>query len=192
MLSLLITDTDGYMGTAFSNSILRAGKHYASFFIGDFGSLFVGVMKPGQANQTAKGFPVRKEFYEHFSRRLGHGEHTNNNNVNSVQCCLYNTLDPTCWTSDWVQKLSSERLNSNDWGGMESVSSIHQSITTSGLDIGMLLDLDEGTLSVYKNGRKLGVMKRGLTGPYCWVVSMFGGEVTIKRGKIPLEEEDDI
>ena len=50
--------------------------------------------------------------------------------------------------------------------------------------IGMLLDfLDEGTLSVYKNGRKLGVMKRGLAGQYCWVVSMaVGTRVTIKRG----------
>ena len=28
--------------------------------------------------------------------------------------------------------------------------------------IGMLLDLNEGTLSVYKNGRRLGLMKRGL------------------------------
>ena len=52
--------------------------------------------------------------------------------------------------------------------------------------LGMLLDLDEGTLSVYINGRKLGVMKRGLAGPYCWVVSLYGGaQVTIRRGKIP-------
>ena len=52
--------------------------------------------------------------------------------------------------------------------------------------IGMLLDLDEGTLSVYKNGRKLGVMKRGLAGHYCWVVAFLPGrQVTIKRGPVP-------
>ena len=37
--------------------------------------------------------------------------------------------------------------------------------------IGMLLDLDEGTLSVYKNGRKLGVMKgwrANTVGLYLW------------------------
>ena len=52
--------------------------------------------------------------------------------------------------------------------------------------IGMLLDLDEGTLSVYKNGRKLGVMKRGLAGHYCWVISLLGGgQITIKRGTVP-------
>ena len=56
--------------------------------------------------------------------------------------------------------------------------------------IGMLLDLDEGTLSVYKNGRKLGVMKRGLAGQYCWVVSLRSGgsQVTIKRGTVPAIE----
>lgn len=53
-------------------------------------------------------------------------------------------------------------------------------------ELGLLLDLDEGTLSVYKNGRKLGIMKRGLAGEYCWVVSVFPRvQVTIKRGTIP-------
>jgi len=64
------------------------------------------------------------------------------------------------------------------WYGSESMS--------SGDELGILLDLDEGSLSVYKNGRKLGVMKRGLAGPYCWVVSMYiGDQVTIKRGTVP-------
>ena len=35
-----------------------------------------------------------------------------------------------------------------------------------------LLDLDDGTLTVYKNGRCLGIMKKGLVGYYCWVASM--------------------
>ena len=53
-------------------------------------------------------------------------------------------------------------------------------------EIGMQLDLDEGTSSVYKNGRKLGIMKRGLAGQYCWVASMHSGvQVSIKRGTIP-------
>ena len=63
------------------------------------------------------------------------------------------------------------------WDGMERLSGSHE--------VGMLLDLDEGTLSVYKNDRRLGVMKRGLAGHYCWVVSMIGAQVTIKRGSVP-------
>ena len=55
----------------------------------------------------------------------------------------------------------------------------------------MLLDLDEGTLSVYKN-RRLGVMKRGLAGHYCWFASLLPGrQVTIKRGKC-LEVEGSV
>ena len=40
--------------------------------------------------------------------------------------------------------------------------------------VGLLLDLDEGTLSVYKNGRRLGTMKDGLSGEYCWLMSIQG------------------
>ena len=64
------------------------------------------------------------------------------------------------------------------WDGMEGLS--------GSFKVGMLLDLDEGTLSVYSNGRKLGVIKRGLAGQYCWVVTMSAGsQVAIKRGTVP-------
>ena len=65
-----------------------------------------------------------------------------------------------------------------EWNGMEGF--------YGSCNIGMLLDLDEGTLSVYKNGRKLGVMKRGLAGHYCWVVSLLEGtQISIKRRPVP-------
>ena len=49
--------------------------------------------------------------------------------------------------------------------------------------LGMLLDLGEGTLSVYQNGRRLGTLKDGLAGEYCWIAGFFGsGDVTIQRG----------
>ena len=62
------------------------------------------------------------------------------------------------------------------WEGQEGIS--------SPCKVGMLLDLDEGTLSVYNNDRRLGVMKRGLAGHYCWAVSMSGDcQVTIRNGE---------
>lgn len=84
----------------------------------------------------------------------------------------------TSYSSNWLDGTPlSKRVET--WDGREGIS--------SGDELGMLLDLDEGTLSVYKNGRKLGVMKRGLAGPYCWAVSMRKwARVTIKRGTIPL------
>jgi len=80
--------------------------------------------------------------------------------------CISSAWD---WEGDFVTE---------EWNGMEEMS--------SSCTIGMLLDLDEGTISVYNNGRKLGVMKRGLAGHYCWVVTLAGGtRVTIKRGTVP-------
>ena len=157
--------------TAFSNNILRRGKHYASFTVNkELNSLlFVGLMRPGQANQNTSEAPLHPEFFQHFSQRMGGGEHNNDN----INCCMY-TICGRCYTSDWIASIPS----SYDWVGSDFMS--------SGDEIGMLLNLDEGILSVYKNGRKLGIMKRGLAGHYCWAVSLCeGSQVTIKRGTIP-------
>ena len=163
--------SDGWQ-SAFSNNILRAGKHYASFTANSQVRVFVflGVTRPGKAHKNAIDAPLHPGFFRHFTRYMVHGEGNNN-----VQCCMYNTRCGKCYTSDWEGGIPSF----NCWDGMEIIS--------SGDELGMLLDLDEGTLSVYKNGQKLGVMKKGLAGPYCWVVSMGDSDcqVTIKRGTIP-------
>ena len=86
---------------------------------------------------------------------------------------MYRAHDGYCRLSDWGE----DNYNIQSWDGMEDFSG-------STCKIGMLLDLDEGTLSVYKNDRRLGVMKRELAGQYCWVASMIGAQVTIKRGSV--------
>ena len=76
-------------------------------------------------------------------------------------------------------------------------------------ELGLLLDLDEGTLTVYKDGTRLGVMMDGLSGEYTWVVEITaqangspdGQNVRIERAPIPTslvdlqqrssEEEDE-
>lgn len=62
-----------------------------------------------------------------------------------------------------------------DWEGME------ESQEEGSFKIGFVLDLDEGTLDAYKNGRRLGTMMTRLTGEYCWVVqlSISGREVSV-------------
>ena len=170
-------NTFGYWGTAFSNNILRAGKHYVSFEMSmeSSASFLLGVMRPGQANENANGTPLLTNLYQNFSRRFVRGEHVSNNAYNS---CLYSTYVGKCCSSNW--NASDLIISEKIWEGMETI--------RSDGEIGMLLDLDEGALSVYKNGRFLGVMKRGLVGPYCWVASMQNGyrDVTIKRGTVPL------
>ena len=160
-------------GTALSNNILRGGKHYVSFKpdISSNAGLMAGVIRPGQANQNASGSPLTQKFFQNFVELFSRCGELNTSN----QCGMYHTYSGDCFSSNWVD---GSRLSCTDWDGMESMS--------TGDELGMLLDLDEGTLSVYKNGRKLGIMKRGLVGPYCWVVGLYkGSRVTIKRGVIP-------
>ena len=54
----------------------------------------------------------------------------------------------------------------HDWEGM-------QTTEEDGDRIGMLLDLDQGTMTVYKNDERLGVMATGLSGSYSWAVSLY-------------------
>ena len=53
--------------------------------------------------------------------------------------------------------------------------------------IGMLLDLDQGIMTVWKNDVKLGVMvAEGLSGPFCWAVSLGPGNgASIESAPLP-------
>ena len=62
--------------------------------------------------------------------------------------------------------------DSRYWEGMQSA--------REGDRIGLLLDLDQGTMTVYKNDERLGVMATGLSGEYCWAVSMYGQEDSVR------------
>ena len=163
--------TSGW-ATAFSNNIMMAGKHYVSFQTDSGTDLLLGVMRPGEAMQSAKYNPLMPEFYQHFTQRKRSRQYNN-----SVNCCMFYSYRGSCYSSAWE---SSNSNRSARWDGMEDFGD------GSTYKIGMLLDLDEGTLSVYKNDRRLGVMKRGLAGHYCWAVGMLGGKVAIKRGTVPV------
>ncbi|EJK47260.1 hypothetical protein THAOC_34030 [Thalassiosira oceanica] len=81
-----------------------------------------------------------------------------------------------------IGRTGSMKKGSSDWQGRES-------LPGSGT-IGLLLDLDKGTLFVFKNGRRLGVMKEGLGGEYCWFVTV-GSPCSISiRGRAPNYEYD--
>ena len=57
---------------------------------------------------------------------------------------------------------------------------------TMGDTVGLLVDLNRGTLTVYKNDRRLGVAKDGLAGEYSYFASLMGrNEVSIERGTPP-------
>ena len=55
------------------------------------------------------------------------------------------------------------------WEGQED----WQGDGEEGDTIGMLLDFDDGTLTIFRDDERLGVMARGLSGEYCWAVVMW-------------------
>ncbi|EJK53383.1 hypothetical protein THAOC_27195 [Thalassiosira oceanica] len=72
-----------------------------------------------------------------------------------------------CCFANWNDEDKDERddWNGDEWEGMEPARVVDD------LELGMLLDLVGcGTLSVFKDGRKLGLMKKGLAGTYCWFI----------------------
>ncbi|EJK76685.1 hypothetical protein THAOC_01540, partial [Thalassiosira oceanica] len=69
----------------------------------------------------------------------------------NVHCCAYYCRDGQCYWTDW-----NIRRGYSVWQGSEP-------LVGSGM-MGLLLDPNEGTMSVFKNGRRLGVMKEGLGG----------------------------
>ena len=68
--------------------------------------------------------------------------------------CFYYTLNGWCCPGNRI------------WEG-------RQGAREEGDRIGLLLDLDQGSMTVYKNDERLGVMATGLSGKYSWAVSLF-------------------
>ncbi|EJK47474.1 hypothetical protein THAOC_33798 [Thalassiosira oceanica] len=161
--------------TAVSRSyIMTTGLHFAKFQI--TGTPFIGVARPMPKRIFSReNFSFfHPEYYDTFlaARTDEWGDDDN------VHACLYFCRNgETIWTNwgpgdyDQWQKLD----------GMESC--------RNGDTIGMLLNLYEGTLTVYKNNRRLGVMKDGLSGSYCWYVHVRETQaVAITRDALPNAE----
>ena len=80
-------------------------------------------------------------------------------------------VDGVCFYSPAFGIHFPSRIN---WEGM-------QSATEPGDRIGMLLDFEQGSMTVWKNAVKLGLMRaEGLSRPLCWAVAL-GGQGTGAR-----------
>lgn len=157
---------------AVGNHIMRAGKHYITFTMTRVEKISFGVIRP--FTDEGSTFRVFDPLIHGASLAYGQEEQ---NLVGHVDCCLYATYPGACQWTDWQRPSS---LFTNDWDGMEHA--------LEG-NVGLLLDLDAGTLAVYKNGRRLGIMKDGLSGEYSWLMSIQGAynptAVEIRRETIP-------
>ena len=151
--------------------VMRGGRHFVEFTIASSSSMliaYLGIIRPvsltdgidleadwrGQVNPVTVSSSWKPAVAEKLrSQRTARWGDSN------VHCCTYECEDGYC---DWTDWDGSEWQG--NWQGCEGLGG-------SGT-IGLLLDLNEGTLSVFKNGRRLGVMKDGLGGEYVWFVSV--------------------
>ena len=164
---------DGYWSTAMSGHVMRGGRHFVEFSItsdeqNEQYGIRVGVIRPVsltngiEADWRGQVYPmnVSSSWKPAVAEKL-RSQRTARWGDSNIHCCTYRCGNGQCHWTDWSNK---ERIS--DWQGHEGLGG------TSGT-VGLLLDLDEGTLSVLMNGRRLGVMKDGLGGEYVWFVSVY-------------------
>ena len=136
-----------------SNHIMRSGKHFATFTLTGCEGLnywWPGIVRPiGRLDNFGL---TQFAFWDHENINFEYlrGKRTDRWGEGNVNCCFYCTYAGMCAWGDW----QSEHRNMVEWDGREGAGDVD-------CKIGMLLDLNQGTLTIYKDGRKLGVMKDG-------------------------------
>ena len=201
IVSLLPFSGESY-ATAISDQVMRVGRHYVTFHIADAEEAFFqddcyldfGVIRPIK-DWDKKGLqnfdPLCYELNKQVLREPLLSEKTDDWGE-ELHCCSYHSEKGKCWFVNWNDEDEDVETGweGEDWEGKE------RTLITVDLEVGLLLDLDSGTLSVFKNDRKLGVMKEGFTGAYCWFVGRYDGSgdedsskfsIKIKRGMPPVE-----
>ena len=168
-----------------SNYLMVSGIHYAEFHIAA-GKPHIGIVRPMPNLNPAR---YANDYFLFFKRSL-HDDflaaRTDEWGSGNVHACICSTLSGRMSWINWDRGWSDwpgEMLLGEDWEGMEGCS--------FGDTLGLLLNFDKGTLTVYKNNRRLGVMKDGLSGSYCWFATLVGrSAVAIKRGEPPGHKDE--
>ncbi|EJK71748.1 hypothetical protein THAOC_06787 [Thalassiosira oceanica] len=175
--------------TAVSGHVMRGGRHFVEFTINDQHSsyIYLGVVRPVsltdgidlEADWEGEVHPVcfSSDWKPAVAEKLRSQRTARWGEDSNVHCCAYHCHDGICYWTDWNTE-DDYSDDCSDWQGSE--------VLEGSGTIGFLLDLDEGTLSVFKDGRCLGAMKEGLGGEYCWFVA--AGRlctISISRGRAP-------
>ena len=161
----------GGCSTAMSGHAMRGGRHFVEFTLTknegepliDLGvirpvSLTNGIGLEADWGGSVVPVDVSSSWKSAVAEKL-RSQRTAKWVDSNINCCTYYCDNGNCNCTDW-----NNEQDYSDWQR-------HEELGASGT-IGLLLDLDEGTLSVFKNGRRLGVMKDGLGGEYVWFVTV--------------------
>ena len=174
--------------TAISNHVMRTGKHYVTFCVrgeSDHNHPDFGVIRPIKDwdKKGLRSFDPICYFHRHHKHRKSLLAEETEEWGDDLHCCSYQSQQGRCFYSSWSDEDQGE---DNDWDGDEWEGM--EAFNGGDFTVGLLLDLNSGTLSVFIDGRMLGVMKEGLTGAYCWYFCGYFATCTIKieRGMPPV------
>ena len=172
----------GGWSTAMSGHTMRGGRHFVEF--AKQGSLYscLGIIRPvsltngmdfdADWKREANPIFVSQRYKPAVAEKL-RSQRTARWGDSNVHYCANYCYNGDCVCTDWDNEETYSR-----WQGSER-------LTGSGT-IGLLLDLNESTLSLFKNGRCLGVMKDGLGGEYVWFVSVYRAcTISMSKGRAP-------
>lgn len=159
----IVTRADGSGSRIAASAVkMRHGRHFATFTLLQGSFMYFGVIRPGY---DVSEIGATQDTLHCISRTLSAA-------VGAAGHCFYCTNNGICFPG------------SKCWEGMEPA--------WEGDTIGLLLDLDNGTLTVFRNGEQMGVMATGLSGDYCWAVSLWnpGDSTRIEPAPAPALVED--
>ena len=148
--------------TVISNQIMRSGKHHVTLrFTGDIRGLNVGIIRPKHLD------------WDNIKR-----EPIGNDAVASAAEVVYAVMN----LETGLRHDHYERHGIGYSAPHDPAFDVDYQRPVGGYPfyIGMTLDLDAGTVIVFKDGQRVGVMKGGLSGEYCWLVK---GEATSSQGR---------
>jgi hypothetical protein len=142
------TDVNVDEALAASGVPMRAGRHFAIFTLVDVdvNGTLLGVIQPKMVETVSKAIKAGED------ERL------------SDCSCFLDTSDGSRFCGAW-EFVTGTYNAGGGWAGQYNA-------WKSGDCVGMLLDLDQGSLTVYCNNVRLGVMAVGLSGEYCWAASL--------------------
>ena len=156
------TNSNGGASIATCGAVTRAGCHYAEFTALSRASLqLFGVVRPDWGATLSDGGVDRPEPWGSPDATGAPGH------------CFFRT-DGGYRFPGW----NGSRTH-GDWQGKRSVDKLWDCI-------GMLLDLDAGTMALWLNGERLGVMVTDLSGEYRWTIDLERAGSSASIGSAPM------
>lgn len=142
-------------GFGSSNRIMRSGVHKAKFELGPC-LVMIGIARPMDY--------CNKSLYDNF-RNVDPLDHAITSKYphawrdeNKINVIMWSCLGPV-----YIRKGQRKNENRDSMTGLVSTD-----------EVGFILDMDRGTLALYKNENRVGEVISGLSGEYVWVARLWG------------------